>query len=378
VVAAKSRADQAGHDAENGTGVISPRDLVYLLDVVPGIRRRRIGRQFRFLDSQGRPIRDSTTLARIKSLAIPPAWTDVWISPEARSHLQATGRDARGRKQYRYHPRWREFRDENKYHRTIAFGEALPRIRRRVDEDLRLPGLPQEKVLAALVRVLDSTLIRIGNLEYARSNNSFGLTTLRDRHVSVNGSSASFEFRGKSGKRHKLSLQDPRLARVIKRCRDLPGYDLFQYFDEDGARRRVTSSDVNAYIRDAAGDDFSTKDFRTWNGTVLAAQALREAGAFSSQREARQTLVEVTREVASQLGNTPAVCRRCYIHPEVVGVYLDEGLQKLRIVTRAGADPSGLNAVERAVLRFLRGRATASADNGSRRLAKSNGATAAR
>jgi len=254
---------------------------------------------------------------------IPPAWTDVWISPEPEGHLQATGRDARGRKQYRYHPRWRAVRDETKYGRMLAFGRALPAIRARVLADLERPGLPREKVLAAVVRLLETTLIRVGNDEYARSNRSYGLTTLRDHHVAVSSRSVRFEFRGKSGVRHAIDLSDRRLARVVAQCRDLPGQELFAFRDEDGGVHDVRSDDVNEYLRSIAGAEFTAKDFRTWAGTVLAALALREFEQFDSQAQARKNLVRAIEHVAERLGNTPTVCRKCYVHPEVVNSYLD-------------------------------------------------------
>jgi DNA topoisomerase-1 len=271
----------------------------------------------------GRPIRDGETLARIRSLAVPPAWRDVWICPDANGHLQATGRDAKGRKQYRYHPRWREVRDGNKYERMIAFGRALPLIRKRVQKDLARPGLPREKILATVVRLLEVTLIRVGNEEYAKQNESFGLATMRNRHVRVNGSALRFQFRGKSGVLHAVDLEDRRLARIVRRSRDLPGYELFQYVDADGDRRTIDAADVNAYLKSIAGDEFTAKDFRTWAGTVLAARALRDVAAFGSKVQAKRNVLRAVEAVAQRLGNTTAVCRKCYIHPEVVNAYLD-------------------------------------------------------
>ena len=271
----------------------------------------------------GTRVRDAKTLARIRSLALPPAWTDVWICTSEDGHLQATGRDAKGRKQYRYHPRWREVRDETKYWRMLAFSEALPNIRRRTNEDLSLPGLPKEKVLAAVVQLLEKTLIRVGNEEYARENGSFGLTTLRDKHAEISGSKVRFEFRGKHGVRHSVEIADRRLARIVKECRDIPGYELFQYVDDEGERRTIDSADVNEYLRDIAGEEFTAKDFRTWAGTVLAALALREFEQFDSEAQAKRNVVRAIERVAARLGNTPAVCRKCYVHPEVLGAYLD-------------------------------------------------------
>ena len=297
--------------------------LRYVSDTAPGIRRKRAGKHFSYVGLDGKPIRDASELQRIRRLAIPPAWTDIWICPFPNGHLQATGRDAKGRKQYRYHPRWREVRDEAKYERMIAFGEALPRIRRRVADDLALAGLPREKVLATVVRLLEMTLIRVGNDEYARANNSYGLTTLLDQHVNVDGSEVRFKFRGKSGKEHFIGLKDRHLARVVKRCQDLPGQDLFQYIDEEGVQRTVGSSDVNDYIKEITGEDFTAKDFRTWAGTVLAAWALEAFEEFDSQAQAKRNIVRAVETVAERLGNTPAICRKCYVHPAVLDAYLD-------------------------------------------------------
>jgi len=271
----------------------------------------------------GRVIRDGETLTRIRSLAVPPAWRNVWICPDPEGHVQATGRDARNRKQYRYHPRWREVRDGNKYGRMIAFGRALPLIRKRIEQDLARPGLSREKILATVVRLLEVTLIRVGNEEYAKHNESFGLATMRDRHVRVNGSSLRFQFRGKSGILHAVDLEDRRLARIVRQSRDLPGFELFQYLDENGERRSIDAADVNAYLKSIAGDEFTAKDFRTWAGTVLAARALHEVAAFDSQAQAKRNVLRAVETVAKRLGNTRAVCRKCYIHPEVVNAYLD-------------------------------------------------------
>ena len=268
-------------------------------------------------------IRDGETLTRIRSLAVPPAWRNVWICPDPEGHVQATGRDARNRKQYRYHPRWREVRDGNKYGRMIAFGRALPLIRKRIAQDLARPGLSREKILATVVRLLEVTLIRVGNEEYAKHNESFGLATMRDRHVRVNGSSLRFQFRGKSGILHAVDLEDRRLARIVRQSRDLPGFELFQYLDENGERRSIDAADVNAYLKSIAGDEFTAKDFRTWAGTVLAARALHEVAAFDSQAQAKRNVLRAVEAVAKRLGNTRAVCRKCYIHPEVVNAYLD-------------------------------------------------------
>jgi DNA topoisomerase-1 len=299
--------------------------LVYTSDDEPGIRRVRRGKGFDYVGPDGKRITDSATLDRIRNLSVPPAWEHVWISTRPRGHLQATGRDSRGRKQHRYHDRWRETRDANKFDRVTGFARVLPRIRRRVARDLRRDGLPREKVVATIVRLLETTFARIGNEEYARQNNSFGLTTLRNRHVDVNGSTVRFLFKGKGGVDVAVGLTDRRVARVIKRCEDLPGQRLFQYLDQDGERRTVTSDDVNQYLRDVAGDEYTAKDFRTWAGTVLAACALREAARFESTTEARRNVIAAIDSVARKLGHTRAVCRRSYVHPAVIDVYMDGG-----------------------------------------------------
>jgi DNA topoisomerase-1 len=308
----------------DGKTVARSAGLRYVDDRRPGIRRVKQGNGVGYRGPDGRPIRDGETLTRIRSLAVPPAWSDVWICPDAEGHLQATGRDAKGRKQYRYHARWREVRDGNKYERMIAFGRALPRIRKHVEKDLARPGLPREKILATVVRLLEVTLIRVGNEEYAKQNDSFGLATMRDRHVRVNGSALRFEFRGKSGILHAVDLEDRRLARIVRQSRDLPGYELFQYVDADGRRHSIDAADVNAYLKSIAGDEFTAKDFRTWAGTVLAARALHDlAVAFDSKAQAKRNVLRAVETVAKRLGNTRAVCRKCYIHPEVVNAYLD-------------------------------------------------------
>jgi DNA topoisomerase-1 len=296
-------------------------ELRYVDDrALAGIRRVGSKARVRYVDANGRTVSNAKTIQRIRSLAIPPAWTDVWICPDPEGHLQATGRDARGRKQYRYHPRWRAVRDEVKFSRLLVFASALPRIRRRAAADLRKPGLPREKVIAAVVQLLEKTLIRVGNEEYAAANHSFGLTTMRDGHAKINGSSVRFEFRGKSGVTHAIDLRDARLARIVKACRDLPGQELFQYVDADGRKQAVGSADVNAYLKETTSQPFTSKDFRTWAGTVLAAQALAEA----ARKEAAPTKREIKRAVegvAKQLGNTVAVCRKSYIHPDVFKAY---------------------------------------------------------
>jgi len=333
--------------------------LRYVGDHMAGIRRKRAGRSFSYIDRNGDKVTDETTLARIRKLAIPPAWNDVWICASPHGHLQATGIDARGRKQYRYHADWRTIRDETKYNRMIAFGRALPAIRDRVRRDLAHDGLPREKILATIVRLLETTLIRIGNREYARDNASFGLTTLRNRHVAVEGSTVRFEFRAKSGKMRKLTLKDRKLAGIVKRCRDLPGYELFQYVDHDGERHSVSSDDVNDYLKETTGADFTAKDFRTWAGTVLAAMALQEFAAFDSEAAAKRNITQAIEEVAARLGNTASICRKCYVHPEVFEAYLDGTLAKgLRedIDAELTEDIADLTPEEVAVLAFLQRR----------------------
>jgi DNA topoisomerase-1 len=297
--------------------------LRYVTDAEPGLRRMRAGKGFRYVDADGKAVRDPERVAWIKGLAIPPAWTDVWICPSPHGHLQATGHDARGRKQYRYHPRWRAQRDELKFGRMLSFGKALPAIRRQVDKDLRRPGLPRERVLAAVVRLLETSLIRVGNPEYARDNRSFGLTTLRDRHAEVGATRIRFRFRSKGGKASDIEVSDARLARIVGRCQDLPGQELFQYLDEDGEPRAIGSQDVNDYLREITGQDFTAKDFRTWAGTVLAAWALKEFEQVDSAAQAKRNVVRAVEAVAQELGNTPAVSRRSYVHPSVIDAYLD-------------------------------------------------------
>ncbi|MBV8345416.1 MAG: DNA topoisomerase IB [Candidatus Eremiobacteraeota bacterium] len=326
--------------------------LRYLDDRLPGIRRRRHGRSFKYVHADGRPVRDEAELRRIRALAIPPAYTDVWISPIPNGHMQATGRDARGRKQYRYHKRWRDVRDEAKYHRLAAFGRALPKIRAAVAKDLEGDGLTRRKVLAAVVKLLDATGVRVGNEEYAQANGSFGLTTLRTRHVSLNGRQVRLDFRGKTGRRHLITLDDARLARIIKRCRDLPGEELFTYVDEAGAVASVSSDDVNGYIREIAGDDFSAKDFRTWIGTVECIAALTDAA--EQRADAKSNVKAALERVAARLGNTPAVCRKAYVHPAVIETYtrlrrLPAGNGRAGAKRRAGA----LSHRERSALRFV-------------------------
>lgn len=339
--------------------------LRYVPDSKPGIRRLRSGKGFRYVMPDGSTLRDAGELRRIQSLAIPPAWKNVWICQHANGHLQATGQDAKGRKQYRYHPAWRAERDATKYARMIAFGHALPGLRARVAEDLAQPGLPKEKVLATIVRLLETTLIRVGNEEYARGNQSFGLTTLRVEHVQVDGATVHFGFRGKSGKRHAIDVKDKRLAHIVKRCRDLPGYELFQYLDENGEANTIDSLDVNEYLHRIAGEEFTAKDFRTWNGTVLAALALLDFGEFSNQTQAKRNINDAITAVSQQLGNTRAICRKCYVHPAVIECYLAGTLAEQVVlgekhVAREGA----LKPEEAAVLAFLE-RLVGAVGNGS-------------
>jgi DNA topoisomerase I len=300
--------------------------LRYVPDAVPGIRRVPLRTGFRYVDAQGRAVRDRATLGRIRALVIPPAWREVWICPRDDGHLQATGRDARGRKQYRYHARWREIRDDTKYGRMLSFAKALPRIHRRVRRDLALSGLPRAKALATIVRLLETTCIRVGNEEYARQNDSFGLTTMRTRQVRVQGDTLNFKFRGKSGVRHDVELSDRQMAGIVRRMRDLPGQELFQYVDDAGQTHAIESADVNEYLKDIAGDEFTSKDFRTWAGTLHAADALRRLPPVSSQAEAKRNIVGAIEAVARQLGNTKAVCKKCYIHPAVLDAYLEGSL----------------------------------------------------
>ncbi len=296
--------------------------LRYIPDSKPGIQRRPFRKSFRYISVDGSPLRDVPTLARIKSLAIPPAWNDVWICPNPNGHLQATGRDAKGRKQNRYHPRWREVRDETKYERMLLFGKALPTIREHVEQDLASSGLPRRKVLATIVRLMETTFMRVGNEEYARENKSYGLTTMRGKHVEVQGSTIKFSFPGKSGVKHNIKVSDRRLASIIRKCQDIPGYELFQYLDSDGEHHTIDSSDVNEYLREIAGQDFTAKDFRTWAGTILACMMLQEFERFETDKEAKKNVVRAIESVAARLGNTPSVCRKCYVHPAIFECYM--------------------------------------------------------
>ncbi|SEI19176.1 DNA topoisomerase IB [Pseudomonas fuscovaginae UPB0736] len=298
-----------------------PAELHYVDDTQPGIRRRKSRNRFAYFTATGERIRDPQEIQRINALAVPPAYTDVWICADPQGHLQATGRDARGRKQYRYHPRWREIRDQDKYARLLAFGKALPKLRQQLQLILARPGFNRDKVMATVISLLDATLIRIGNSRYARENRSYGLTTLRNRHVEINGSAMIFQFRGKSGVEHRVTVKDRRLATVLKRCLELPGQHLFQYLDENGERHVVTSSDVNACLHELTGADFTAKDFRTWAGSAMALAMLRELQ-WEPETEAKKQIVEMVKSVSRQLGNTPAVCRKCYIHPGVLEAFV--------------------------------------------------------
>ena len=327
--------------------------LTYVSDADPGLGRKRAGRGFSYIGLDGRTVRDKKLLARLKALAIPPAWTEVWISPKASGHIQATGRDERGRKQYIYHAEWDAYRDAAKFEHMLTFGELLPRIRRRVARDLRLAGLPKNKVLAVVVRLLETTLIRVGNSTYAESNGSYGLTTLRKKHVDVSGTTVEFEFVGKSGQDWEVALEDARLARIIRRCEALPGYRLFKYLDDEGETRSVESSDVNDYLREITGEDVTAKDFRTWAGTVAATLLLTELEPFTSKTQATKNVTGVIKEVARKLGNTPAICRKSYVHPSVLSCYL-EGTLAGQMAAKNGTVPRGLYKEERSVLTFLR------------------------
>ena len=345
--------------------VVDPRDaaetagLSYVSDDAPGIRRRKSGRGFTYVAPNGRKVDDDGTLARIRKLAIPPAYSDVWICPKANGHIQATGRDAKGRKQYRYHEAFRDIRESTKYEHMLAFAHALPAIRKTIDEHMSLRGLPRPKVLATVVHLLENTLIRIGNADYAKQNKSYGLTTLRDPHVRVEGAELRFEFKGKSGKAWKLRVKDRRVARIVTACQDLPGQDLFQYLDDEGNRQTITSSDVNAYLRDITGEDFTAKDFRTWAGTVLAALALSEFEQFDDEAKAKKNIRAAIESVSSRLGNTPTICRKCYVHPEILSCYLDGDLLldvKEEVEAELRDLLEGLKPEEAAVLTLLKAR----------------------
>jgi DNA topoisomerase-1 len=341
--------------------------LRYVTDKGPGLRRIRVGKGFRYVTPEGATVRDARELERIRSLVIPPAWTNVWICLDGRGHLQATGRDARGRKQHRYHPRWRHVRDEAKYGRMLEFATALPALRKRVASDLTESVLSRRKVVAAVVQLLEKTLIRVGNDEYARTNQSYGLTTFRNAHARVTGSTIRFRFKGKSGKFHDISLADARLARIVRRCQELPGRELFQYLDEDGAIQDIGSADVNDYVREATGREFTAKDFRTWNGTVLAAGALLEMREFSSKAQATRNILAAIDSVAATLGNTRSVCRKCYIHPAILDAYMDRTLVAALESANGhrASSRTALSRMEASVLALLQRRARRAAQKKS-------------
>lgn len=338
-----------GESPGGGAEAAEKAGLIYVTEDTSGLTRRRAGTGFAYLDANGKAVRDKAKLARIRALAIPPAWEQVWICADADGHLQATGRDAKGRKQYRYHADFRAAQDNVKYDRLPDFAVALPALRARIDQDMSARGLTRHKVLATIVHLLDTTLIRIGNAEYARDNASYGLSTLRDKHVQVNGSSLRFQFRGKSGKTWRLHVQDRRVAKIVRSCQELPGQQLFQYLDEDGAQQRVTSTDVNAYLREVTGRDITAKDFRTWAGTVMAALHLYRMEAHRSQTGAKRQARRALEEVAHRLGNTVTICRKCYVHPLVLEAHM-AGTLRLRLI----ATRNVLRPEEAATLRFLR------------------------
>ena len=333
--------------------------LRYVNDDTPGISRRRDHGDFIYTDGDGKIIHDNALLARIKALAVPPAWEDVWICPWPNGHIQATGRDARERKQYRYHARWRIVRDEVKYQRMISFAQVLPQIRKCLEHDLKRPGMSKQKILATVIYLLQATLMRVGNDEYARSNQSFGMTTLRNRHVKVDGADIKFHFRGKSGVQHTIKLHDPYMVRIVRKLLDLPGQDLFQYVDQAGETHTIGSGDVNDYLHEITGEDYTAKDFRTWAGTVLAALALNEFKQFDSQAQAKKNVVQAIEHVAMKLGNTPTICRKCYVHPDVISSYLDgvtAGTLKQQVHDNLVHDLHALSPEEAAVLALLQQR----------------------
>jgi DNA topoisomerase-1 len=337
--------------------------LRYITDSQPGFTREKRGNDFVYLDKAGKRITDDKVITRIKAIGIPPAYTDVWISPFANGHIQATGKDARGRKQYRYHTTWRQVRDETKFQHILDFADALPAIRKTVKQHLALSGLPREKVLATVISLMEKTAIRVGNAEYAKDNNSYGLTTMRRKHVKLSGDTIKFEFTGKSGKTWNLAVRDRRIARIVKQCADIPGYELFKYVADDGTKTDVTSADVNSYLRDISGGYFTAKDFRTWSGTLLAALALQEFEKYDSAAQAKKNVVAAIDRVAKQLGNTPAICRKCYVHPEVLNAYLDDALDppfteliRQRIDAKLKTKYQEFNDDELMVLAFLKKR----------------------
>lgn len=339
--------------------VVTQANLRYVSDEGPGLGRKRAGKGFSYVGPDGKRVGDKALKKRLGALVIPPAWTDVWISPDENGHILATGRDERGRKQYIYHPEWHRVRDHNKFGRMLSFGKLLPRIRRRVQRDLALPGLPKEKVLAAVVRLLETTLIRVGNATYAKENGSYGLTTMRKKHASVHGATVEFEFVGKSGKEWEIELTDKKIAKIVRQCEELPGYELFKYFDEHGELQDLGSADVNRYLKEITGEDVSAKDFRTWAGTVMATFTLTGLERFETKKQGAKNVTAAIKEVSKRLGNTPAVCRRSYVHPDVISCYLDGTLADLSVVREAvetSALPQGLRVEEVAVLSFLEAR----------------------
>ncbi|HEU4985604.1 MAG TPA: DNA topoisomerase IB [Rhizobiaceae bacterium] len=341
--------------------------LIYVSDEEPGIRRKKAGKGFTYKTSDGKTVKDKAVLMRIRSLAIPPAWTDVWICAKANGHIQATGRDARGRKQYKYHPKFREIREEAKFEHLMEFARLLPKIRAKVSEHMSLRGLPREKVLATTVHLLEATLIRVGNDDYAKQNKSYGLTTLRDPHVKINGSELRFQFKGKGGKTWRLKMTDRRVAKIVKACQELPGQELLQYIDENGDRQDVTSSDVNDYLREITGQEITAKDFRTWAGTVLAALALREFESFDSDAKAKKNVRAAIENVATRLGNTPTICRKCYIHPEILDSYVRGSLLlevKEEVESELRGELGGLRPEEAAVLTLLQNRLAETLEQG--------------
>lgn len=341
--------------------------LIYVSDEEPGIRRKKAGNGFTYKTSDGKTLKDKAVLMRIRSLAIPPAWTDVWICGKANGHIQATGRDARGRKQYKYHPKFREIREEAKFEHLMEFARLLPKIRAKVSEHMSLRGLPREKVLATTVHLLEATLIRVGNDDYAKQNKSYGLTTLRDPHVKINGSELRFQFKGKGGKTWRLKMTDRRVAKIVKACQELPGQELLQYIDENGDRQDVTSSDVNDYLREITGQEITAKDFRTWAGTVLAALALREFESFDSDAKAKKNVRAAIENVATRLGNTPTICRKCYIHPEILDSYVRGSLLlevKEEVESELRGELGGLRPEEAAVLTLLQNRLAETLEQG--------------
>ena len=351
--------EESSDRAAEVAAVIAEEGLRYVSDATSGYHRKRSGASFSYYDKDGKRITSIDIIRRIKSIGIPPAYESVWICPAPNGHIQATGLDARGRKQYRYHPRWRELRDQTKYEHVIEFAAALPLLRRRISSDLKRDGLPREKVLATIVSLLEKTLIRVGNSEYANENKSYGLTTMRRKHVDIKGSALRFEFTGKSGKQWKLQVQDKRIVSIVKRCSEIPGHELFKYLDNNDAVRMVDSGDVNAYIKEITLRDFTAKDFRTWAGTVFVALALAEYTRYESQAEAKRNVVAAIDKVAKQLGNTRAVCRRCYVHPEILNAYMSGDLIKMvdtKIAKKFKSQFSMLNADEIMVLAFLQKR----------------------